>query len=52
MATLTKKDLLEAIEDMPMDAKIKLQVAGLERYLHYVSYNEEENVIMLLPIDY
>lgn len=23
MATLTKKDLLEAIEDMPMDAPIK-----------------------------
>ena len=26
MATLTKKDLLEAIEDMPMDAKIFIKV--------------------------
>jgi len=26
MATLTKKDLLEAIEDMPMDAPIKIEV--------------------------
>ena len=49
---ITKKDLLEAIEDIPMDTPIKLQVAGLERYLHYVDYNEEENVIMLLPKDY
>ena len=24
MATLTKKDLLEAIEDMPMDTKIRI----------------------------
>lgn len=30
MATLTKKDLLEAIEDMPMDAPIMVcQVGGL-----------------------
>ena len=30
MATLTKKDLFEAIEDMPMDAPIMvLQVGGL-----------------------
>ena len=26
MATLTKKDLLEAIEDMPMDMPIKVEV--------------------------
>ena len=26
MATLTKKDLLEAIEDMPMDAPIEIEV--------------------------
>ena len=30
MATLTKKDLLEAIEDMPMDAPVMVcQVGGL-----------------------
>ena len=52
MTTLTKKDLLGAIEDMPIDAPIKLQVAGLECNLCYVDYNKEENVIMLLPIDY
>jgi hypothetical protein len=26
MATLTKKDLLEAIEDMPMDARIHMEI--------------------------
>ena len=26
MATLTKKDLLEAIEDMPMDTPIEIEV--------------------------
>ena len=52
MTTLTKKDLLEAIEDIPMDTPIKLQIVGLERNLCYVDYNKEENVIMLLPIDY
>lgn len=26
MATLTKKDLLEAIEDMPMDAEIYMEI--------------------------
>ena len=35
MRILTKKDLLEAIEDMPMDAEIA--------YLDYENYNEEAN---------
>ena len=52
MATLTKKDLLEAIEDIPMDTPIKLQIVGLERNLCYVEYDDKENVIVLLPIDY
>lgn len=33
MATLTKKDLLEAIEDMPMDAEVKKAVVK-DKILH------------------
>ena len=32
MATLTKKDLLEAIEDMPMDAPIKAVIRLKENH--------------------
>ena len=32
MVTLTKKDLLEAIEDMPMDAEICISQRTLEDY--------------------
>ena len=32
MATLTKKDLLEAIEDMPMDKKISLLITDIDGY--------------------
>lgn len=48
MATLTKKDLLEAIEDMPMDAKIEFyhyNVGYANIYKAY--YNEELNRIEL-----
>lgn len=49
---ITPKELIDALKDMPINAPIKLQVAGFERYLRYVDYNKEENTIMLLPIDY
>ena len=48
MATLTKKDLLEAIEDMPMDAKIEFyhyNIGYANVYNAY--YNEELNRIEL-----
>ena len=32
MATLTKKDLLEAIEDMPMDKEISLLITDIDGY--------------------
>lgn len=48
MAILTKKDLLEAIEDMPMDAKIDLETdLWIYENLRGVKFHEEENVIVL-----
>ena len=41
MATLTKKDLLEAIEDMPMDAEIKI-IYFDEDEVEYTSYSVED----------
>ena len=32
MATLTKKNLLEAIEDMPMDKEISLLITDIDGY--------------------
>ena len=51
MATLTKKDLLEAIEDMPMDAKIDKAVVKDGVVYHYhilrIKCNKEENTITI-----
>jgi len=48
MATLTKKDLLEAIEDMPMDAKVEFYHYNIGYAKVYkASYNEELNTIEL-----
>lgn len=53
MAALTKKDLLEAIEDMPMDAEIKILYfdEDEEEYKSYpvedISTSEHLNTISL-----
>lgn len=48
MATLTKKQLLEAIEDMPMDAKIEFYHYNIGyANVYQVYYNEELNRIEL-----
>ena len=45
---LTKKDLLEAIEDMPMDAKVEFYHYNIGyANVHKVYYNEELNKIEL-----
>ena len=51
MAILTKKDLLETIEDIPMDAKLQITVwdygTQCTKWLDEVSYDEECNIINL-----
>ena len=52
MATLTKKDLLEAIEDMPMDAKIMRRDFDFQRDYYdddivEVICSESNNAIIL-----
>ena len=48
MATLTKKDLLEAIEDMPMDAEVEFYHYNIGYAKVYKAhYNEELNKIEL-----
>ena len=52
MATLTKKDLLEAIEDMPMDAKImrrdfEFRENYYDDYIVEVICSESNNAIIL-----
>ena len=48
MATLTKKDLLEAIEDMPMGAEIEFYHYNIGyANVYQVYYNEELNKIEL-----
>lgn len=50
MATLTKKTLLEAIEDMPMDAKIRLDyfIDNPSRiFITDVEYDKVNNEILL-----
>lgn len=50
MATLTKKDLLEAIEDMPMDAEIYIPRFRYELIWNKaveVELDEENNHIMI-----
>ena len=48
MATLTKKELIEVIEDMPMDAKIEFYHYNIGYAKVYkVYYNEELNKIEL-----
>lgn len=49
MAILTKKDLLEAIEDMPMDAEIVPHERSNEHKdsQPYVSYDRTKNQIIL-----
>lgn len=44
---ITKKDLLEAIEDMPMDAGILAELFDLPVYIEKVIYNKELNAIVL-----
>ena len=48
---LTKKDLLEAIEDMPMDARISMEIwdYGTQciKALEEVSYDRDNNIIDL-----
>lgn len=48
---LTKKDLLEAIEDMPMDAKIDKAVVKDSVVYHYhilrIKCNKKENTITI-----
>ena len=48
MATLTKKDLLEAIEDMPMDADIYIASDHpMWTLASYTETNETENTIKI-----
>ena len=51
MATLTKKDLLEAIEDMPMDAEIWVDVKNvfgiMLSSIEKVKYFDNDNFIYL-----
>ena len=49
MAILTKKDLLEAIEDMPMDAPIMSEINDEPMFLtdvYYDSVNKEIHLIL------
>ena len=48
MATLTKKDLLESIEDMPMDTIVQLETdLWVLEDIKGVRYYEEENRVVL-----
>ena len=51
MATLTKKDLLEAIEDMPMDAEIWVDIKNdfgiMLSSIEKVEYFDNDNFIYL-----
>lgn len=51
MATLTKEKLLEAIEDMPMDAKITMEIYNYGTYnskgVDKVEYVKNANLIIL-----
>ena len=50
MATLTKKDLLEAIEDMPMDAEVYIDIGDdyeCEWVAPEIVCNIEDNTISL-----
>jgi hypothetical protein len=48
MATLTKKDLLEAIEDMPMNTIVQLETdLWVLEDIKGVRYYEEENRVVL-----
>lgn len=38
---ITKKDLIEAIEDMPMDAGIIAELVDLPVYIEKIIYNKE-----------
>ena len=42
---MTKKDLLEAIEDMPMDAPIMSEINDEPMFLTHVSYDSVNNEI-------
>ena len=45
---MTKKELLEAIKDMPEDVRIMLETdLWIYENLHSVKFNEEEKVIIL-----
>jgi hypothetical protein len=58
MATLTKKDLLEAIEDMPMDMPIMMYSGCFYRQIEFVKTRklwvdgEQIEVITLQPTPY
>lgn len=46
---MTKKELLEAIEDMPMDTEIWISQRTMEDYeeADVIDYNKESNVILI-----
>ena len=44
---MTKKDLLEAIEDMPEDAGILAELFDQPVYIEKIIYNKELNIIVL-----
>ena len=49
MAILTKKDLLEAIDDMPMDAPIMSEINDEPMFLtdiYYDSVNNEIHIVL------
>jgi hypothetical protein len=45
MATITKKDLLEAIEDMPMDAEIWIETKETLESITEIVCDETQNEI-------
>ena len=51
---MTKKDLLEAIEDMPMDAEVILSCVdfwGDSNCVPNIEYNQYSNTIYITPGD-
>ena len=54
LINMTKKDLLEAIEDMPMDAEVVLSCVdfwGDSNCVPNIEYNQYSNTIYITPGD-
>ena len=53
MATLTKKDLLEAIKDMPMDAEVRISPDWANDFdympIKVIGYIKDFNMIIIEP---